>query len=426
VRICFVCGEYPPDLHGGIGSFTQGIARTLVRHGHQVRVIGPSRLAERRSPDGAEDDAGVEVWRLPIAPGRLGWLNGRRRLSATVATWARRGEIDLVEVPDYQGWAAHWPALPVPVVTRLHGSATYFAAEAGTRTGRLTTYCEKMSLRRSDIWCSVSQYTGQRTRQLFSLPTGPAAILYNGVDVPPMPSWASRISGKVVFAGTLTEKKGITSLIDAWPAVAALNPDATLLVLGKDGAAPGGGSMLRHLQGRLPAAAAAGVQFTGHVSHARVLQELQTAQIAVLPSFAEAFALAPLEAMAAGCATIGSSLGSGPELIADGVDGMTVDPNRPQQITQAISRLRADPLWARQVAARGYEKVATRFSHATTLGANLAFFEDCVLAHRRRERGEKLRELRFAPDEKQACAVQARERGQQEIDAFALDHLAAK
>jgi glycosyltransferase involved in cell wall biosynthesis len=132
-----------------------------------------------------------------------------------------------------------------------------------------------------------------------------------------------------------------------------------------------------------------------------VLHEMQAAQVAVLPSFAEAFALAPLEAMAAGCATIGSSLGSGPELIEDGVDGMTVDPNEPRQIAQAVLRLRADPAWARQVAARGYEKVASRFSHATTLGANLAFFEHCVLAHRRRESGEQ----RFRPSahESKSC-----------------------
>ena len=47
-----------------------------------------------------------------------------------VSAWAREGAIDLVEVPDWEGWVAGWPRLPVPVVARLNGSVAYFAAEA--------------------------------------------------------------------------------------------------------------------------------------------------------------------------------------------------------------------------------------------------------------------------------------------------------
>jgi hypothetical protein len=40
MRVCFLCNEYPPGPHGGIGTFTQMLARALVQAGHQAWVIG--------------------------------------------------------------------------------------------------------------------------------------------------------------------------------------------------------------------------------------------------------------------------------------------------------------------------------------------------------------------------------------------------
>ncbi len=40
MKIIFVCSEYPPTIHGGIGIFVKEIAEGLVEHGHEVSVIG--------------------------------------------------------------------------------------------------------------------------------------------------------------------------------------------------------------------------------------------------------------------------------------------------------------------------------------------------------------------------------------------------
>jgi hypothetical protein len=40
LELCFICSEYPPGPHGGIGTMTQVLARALVARGHGVRVIG--------------------------------------------------------------------------------------------------------------------------------------------------------------------------------------------------------------------------------------------------------------------------------------------------------------------------------------------------------------------------------------------------
>ncbi len=107
MRLCFICNEYPPARHGGIGIFTQILARALVGAGHEVRVVGIYPPA-CPSPE-FEDDHGVRVWRLREPVCRFHWVVARFHLYRTVSQWARREEIDLVEVPDYEGWAACWP-----------------------------------------------------------------------------------------------------------------------------------------------------------------------------------------------------------------------------------------------------------------------------------------------------------------------------
>ena len=384
MKLGFVCGEYPPFPHGGIGTLVQTLGRALVAGGHSVRVTG---LYPDVRDVQHEFNHGVEVWRLPQSKRRLGWIDDRRRLFRQLQDWAGAGALDLIEVPDWQGWAAHWPALAVPVITRLHGSETYFAAEMNRSGRRITAYLEGRSLRRSDFWCSVSHYTAGRTKALFGLQADATAILPNPVPVAPATPWAARRPGVVVFSGTLTEKKGVIPLIDAWRTVVARVPDATLHMLGKDGVAPGGGSMREFLQQRLGDAANSGVHFAGHVAREVVLRHLRDATVAVFPSYAEAFAIAPLEAMSVGCPTIASARGSGPELIDNDVDGLTVNPHQPAEIAQALCRLLSNESAAAAMGERGRRTIADRFSLEVLLPKNVAFYDHCTaqFAHRRCE-----------------------------------------
>lgn len=84
------------------------------------------------------------------------------------------------------------------------------------------------------------------------------------------------------------------------------------------------------------------IHFHGHVERAELVAALQRAGLDVFPSSAEAFALAPLEAMAYGCPTIYSQRGSGPELIENGRDGLLIEPDQPHEIAGAIVRVLTD------------------------------------------------------------------------------------
>lgn len=375
MKIFLECSEYPPGPHGGIGTLIQLLARGLVRSGHHVKV-GGIYSPDYPAPD-REVDEGVEVFRFREAPGRFSWVPARVRFFRLLSRWSRAGEIDLIEVPDYGAPAAYWPSLPVPVIARLSGSSSFFAKEMGRVLKRLF-YLELASLRRADFWCSESQHMAEKTRELYKLRNPPSAIIYNPVELPEASPGSLRKPNRVVFAGTLTKKKGVVPLIESWSQVYAARPEAELHIWGKDTETEDGGSMQDDLQSRLTGPVFGSVHFHGHVPLDDLLTEFQTARLAVLPSFAEGFALTPLHAMAAGCPTIYTSRGSGPELIQDGENGLLIDPGRPDEIAKAILRLLQDDELASRLGRAGREHVEENFSLEKLVKRNEEFYEDCL------------------------------------------------
>ena len=396
MHLCFVCPEYPPGPHGGIGTVTQLLARGLVQAGHRVRVIG---ICSKDCPaSDYEEDHGVRVWRLREPPVRLGWILARHRMWRQIARWCRREMIDVVEVPDWQGWAAGWPRLPVPVVARLHGSASYFAAELGTSLKWTARYLERASLRRADFWCSASRYTADKTPLAVRLPSRSATILYNPVEIRSGENDVFRTKNEVVFTGTLTPKKGIQTLIEAWPRVRDKCPDAELHLYGKDGRTSDGQSMTAFLGQRLEGRTRASVHFHGHAGRAKILEALQRASVAVFPSYAEAFALAPMEAMACGCPTIYSQRTSGPELIEHGHTGWLVPPDQPPWIADSITRILKDDRLAAQLGAAGRQHVQQNFSVDRLVAQNVDFYEQAVTKFNERLAYVRLSSLTKAGD----------------------------
>lgn len=376
MKLCFECSEYPPGPHGGIGSLIQILARGLVQAGHEVRVIGMYPRSYP-APD-LETDQGVHIRRLRLSGGRWGWIPARRRLYGVVKAWVRAGEVDLIEVPDFGAPAAGWPRLPVPVITRLSGSESYFRSEMGQAPRWTTFRLEQASLRRADFICSESKYIAKKTRALFHLAGEADRVIYNPVEVPVSIRADLRVPKSVMFAGTLTRKKGIISLVRAWPIVRKQVPDAQLHIWGKDGQTEQGESMQEYLATIIPPDVKGSVIFHGHVALAELLAGFLRAGIVVLPSYSEGFALTPLHAMAAGCPVIYTSRGSGPELIDDGVTGLLIDPDQPGQIAGAILRLLADPAGAQLIGARARETVGARFSWRTLLAENESFYHQCA------------------------------------------------
>lgn len=142
-----------------------------------------------------------------------------------------------------------------------------------------------VTLSRADELIFLSHRSFQTYVQ-FGLPADRSSIVPNFVPDPGTPSGAS--SGAWVYAGRLTEEKGIMDLLRHWPKNIALK------VLG-DGPCMEGAQAI----------AGPNVHFSGSVSHGEVLRELTSALGLVLPSkWAEGLPTIYLEALAVGLPVI--------------------------------------------------------------------------------------------------------------------------
>jgi glycosyltransferase involved in cell wall biosynthesis len=119
--------------------------------------------------------------------------------------------------------------------------------------------------------------------------------------------------GYALFAGRLTEEKGLTTLLDAWSQCAQAPP----LKIAGDGP-------LRN-DVRERAAALANVEYLGPCDHNRVIALLQDAAFLVFPSrWYEGMPMVVLEALACGTPVVAFALGSMKDLIVEGVNGVTL------------------------------------------------------------------------------------------------------
>ena len=93
-----------------------------------------------------------------------------------------------------------------------------------------------------------------------------------------------------------------------------------------------------------------------------VLELMRKAFIFVLPSRWEGFGLVLLEAMSVGVPIIATKVGGIPEVIEDGKDGILVEPENPEELSNAILRLLDNKELRSLVSSNAYKKVKGEYS----------------------------------------------------------------
>jgi glycosyltransferase involved in cell wall biosynthesis len=130
----------------------------------------------------------------------------------------------------------------------------------------------------------------------------------------------------VIFTGRLVREKRLNNLLAVWPALRTAFPKAELVLLGTGDQE----SALRQM-------AVEGVHFPGPQSD--VVPYLQAADIFVLPSEAEGFSIAMLEAMSCGLAPILTNVGGAAEIITEGQNGLLITPDDLPALQHALTIL---------------------------------------------------------------------------------------
>lgn len=105
------------------------------------------------------------------------------------------------------------------------------------------------------------------------------------------------------------------------------------------------------------------VLFIGRKYGKDLVEEIQKASVLVLASLAhvESFGMVLIEAMACKTPVVGTRIGGIPEVISEGVDGLVVSPNNPNELSSAIKKILDNKGLAEKMGENGYAKVKSTF-----------------------------------------------------------------
>lgn len=381
MHICFITHEYPKVgfPHGGIGSFVKTIATALIQNNIQVSVVGINYAATNEK----EIDNGVSIYRLKKNTVRgLAWYYNSKAINKKIEEIHNQNPISIIEASEL-GFAFINKIKDIKYIIRLHGGHHFFAEAENRKINPWKGFQEKRSFKKSDAFIAVSKYVKIHTEKQLSYNDKPIVYINYPINTElfkPMP--VQEEARRIVFAGTVCEKKGVRQLIQAFPLVKKQFPTATLEIYGRDWFYPDGDSYTEMLiEKELPQLGelAQDIHFHGAVAYDKIPSRYAEAAVCVFPSHVETQGLVAPEAMAMEKAVVFSMLGPGPETIEDGITGLLCDPHNPNDIAEKISWffLNQEKKEAIQKKARIF--VLTKYGLETIVKQNRMFYESIMV-----------------------------------------------
>lgn len=165
----------------------------------------------------------------------------------------------------------------------------------------------------------------------------------------------------LLFVGRLSDQKGLQCLIDALPGIVEKEPAVKLLIIGEGPFKPELDKKIKENKVKLY------VEFLGSMPFSEVAKYYNYADVFVLPSLSnktgtEALGLSLLEAMASGCAAIGTNIGGIPFIIKNNKTGVLVKQKDSVGLSNAIILLLKNQKKARMLGNNAAEFVRQNYS----------------------------------------------------------------
>jgi glycosyltransferase involved in cell wall biosynthesis len=332
MRVAVLTTSYPRFAGDPAGHFVADAVDHLRARGLDVEVIGPQQFS---------------TYGLAYGHGVLG--NVRRRpwlalfvpaLLASFVRAARRVDADLLH--------AHW--LPAGWVAARSGKP-YVVQVWGTdvELARRAPWLVRGVLRGARLVIAASTALAQAAKLLGARDV---RVIPGGVELP-AEIGPEADPAEVLYAGRLSEEKGVLDLVEATPGMK--------LVVAGDGP----------LRGRVPGA-------RGFVRNEELQRLYARAAVVACPSRREGFGVACLEAMSHGRAVVATGVGGLRDLVVDGETGLVVPPRDPAALRAALERLLGDPELRRRLGAAGRERAREHFSWDAVTTATLAAYAEAT------------------------------------------------
>jgi glycosyltransferase involved in cell wall biosynthesis len=275
-----------------------------------------------------------QIWlKLPVpAPGLRDMLGFLARLGPNLVRLRSLTQGAVAVNPHFVGLEL----LPLALLRRLrlcpklilsvHGADMAEAADSSGWTRALFTWM----LSSADLVVACSHALADHVR-LFS-PRARVVAVWNAVaDRPDSPPSRPIESRYVICVAHFVKKKAHDVLLRAFHLVAKERADLRLVLIGGEGPERPAVMSLIDSLGR-----ADKVDVMVNVSHGETWRWIWHAECLILPSRDEPFGIVLLEAGAARTPVVATRVGGVPEFVADKIHGLLCEPDRPDEIAQAV------------------------------------------------------------------------------------------
>lgn len=393
MRVLMFSWEFPPHVVGGLGKHVTELVPAL---GGLPLSDGPLfvDVVTPRSNGGMWEEAlseYVTIYRVDIPPldpqdNYNSVVSGNMFLAEAAANARDPNDYDIIHVHDWLVTKAglilklRWKT---PLVTTIH--ATERGRHRGYTPGESSYQIDRMEwLSCFEAWriIACSQFMSRELQEYFDVPGDKVAIIPNGISVPEAldcpteqqsdmrARYAPNGERLLLFVGRIVHEKGLQVLIRAMPRILGDYPNTRLLVAGKNGSS------------MWPLAYELGVEnsvtFLDYVTNEERDCLYRTADVAIFPSLYEPFGIVALEAMAAGCNVIASSVGGLGEVVRHLHNGITVLPDNPMSIAWAVNQTFSDPVAAERRRRNAMREIATVYDWSRVAQQTAALYESIV------------------------------------------------
>jgi glycosyltransferase involved in cell wall biosynthesis len=240
----------------------------------------------------------LKTFPLGIGPKRLGrspamyrWLR-KQCISGQIQVMHNHGMWQMNSI--YPAWAARHTS--VKLIFSPRGSFSTWAMQNGSKAKSLFWYLmQKSTLKKALCFHATAEAEYQDIRRLDF--RQPVAIIPNGIDL--LEKTFSKPSGKrnLLFLGRIHKVKGLDLLLPAWKSLQEKFSDWTLKIAGSDDGYHGSSGYLDRLRTQAFELGAQRVSFVGPLYGEDKFKAFHDADLYVLPSYTENFAVTVAEAL---------------------------------------------------------------------------------------------------------------------------------
>ena len=388
MRIAHVLPHYYPRP-GGAQALVRAISKRLAAQGHDVWILTPRWPANgRQGVDDAESSGGARVLRLSPRPLKvvrtLSRLPGGYRLLhrvlgpdrtslvldedawlPTVLFHLVRLKPDVATVVNFGVPATAYSVVlarialrfPLAAIPLFHTEHQWASSSVSTRLldaadcVLVLTAHEEQFVRRSS-----------RTREVHVIGVGVDPDIFAHRDGPSIRRRLGLGDRPVVgYVGRLDESKGVGLLIRAMHLVWDHRSDVHLLLAG-DRPDQLQKPPLKRAMAELPPDFLARVSHLPHFPEHEKASIFDALDIFAMPSPAESFGIAYLEAWMCAKPVVGANIPATACVISHERDGLLVDPHRPDELASALLRLLDDPQLRNRLGQAGRQKTLQSYT----------------------------------------------------------------